>query len=1473
MNANVNKSNTGKLLVAVLAMAMIIAGTAIVFSDSTDAAGNVAKVGNEGYPTLAEAVAAAEAGQTIELIANAEVSDELDITGKTINVGTYTINMLDGAKITGSKTGKILADGNVSDPVISGYGVNITVENVSISISSETKGELRPIINWNSFDDAKNLTVSGVTFSADDNSKVDGNFSALSVNNYKMKGTAFVNDCVFNGGMIGFSAGCKIDIETSDVVLYLYGATGEFNLNEQLTIDATSSITKTVIGWAGSPAGAIGTSNLTVNVDKDLNLGEMVAGAGNNANSTVNVNIQANVTAYGGDGIDTLTIEKDKTFTVAEGESYNGDKITGEGNLVSKNATVNSDVDVSGNVTMDGIALGNDLIAIEDDVLPISGNAYLTEDLIIPSGKTLRFVSGSTLEMNGHKITIQGSGVLEVEYGAVIKSNGTANEKICLDRNATIDNQGTIGYGVNSVTVEVLNDSSASYAGKGSVEMQNVSGVVFTVVNSGEQSNSKPLYILAVSGNIYAEDDSQSVHGLTVKDARITGDMVIGQGVTLTTAASNKVYVVNNATLTVDGAVVANGLVMQNGSAVVLNGATTGIITAETGDYAVNDTTPDLVGTTVELKPTNNFNLVGLTLTVDQVNYVDDSTSPATTMVSQRLYLEGAVTGVYTGNDTTVPTLSGAEITVTNPAGGKSYIAADTTLSLGTGIKMVGGGTVVLGQIQYVDNSLAPSGFVGTQYRVDATGDNGAKTTTYYIEPFEAAYGNIANAYLTTINVYGNIDIEIDVDLQAKQKIMINGTVDIAEGSTVIVRSQAAIGQINDVQGVLIKYNGASCNEPTSYVVEKKTNEYTSWSGLGPAIADAQPGDVIDVKKSGTVKNDMTIPAGVTLNIEAGATLTFEKDLTIAETAKLVNEGGINMAGEKSKINVDGELTSVDGTIAFTKAPAAGKADTRAINANGTAVVDLNKITVTGNSLDYSDVINGAAYLNNDAQTVITTVPSAITGVEATDAILKTVTVYGNISDSSDVTLGSGTTLVIDEDATVVLGTVNLTAAEAGNGAKVDVDGELTATISGTAGAVDLDSVKGVDVGVTSYTSADNVKTDYVVIDGILDGAATVVSGKVNAGDLIVDGNENILTVASGATLAVEDIAGAAKTLKVGATGQDLDSAALVVDGTILFDGGALDSMTSGTGSDPATRQIIQINGTMTLADDSEIDVDGTLNIAGDLIVSTTEDAEAVLNVYKYIVVGTEPTALGAGGSVFGQIALQRGAFVLAYAGADVSGMIINPDINGTTAVDTEYHVNDVLYMTAYTSKSNAVDLGNILTVPEFKISGYETKVDGNNGYDITSIGSWKFADGTAATGNVGADPVYIELNASEARVQISVGTGISVYIDGVKYLSGYDPSLTVGTHSIETAVNPGYTGDVQITFNGQTVTGDSFTITPEMAGTTVVLTVTGNISVDNGSGSATSDDGMGLTDYLLIILVVLIVIMAIMVAMRLMRS
>ena len=101
-----------------------------------------------------------------------------------------------------------------------------------------------------------------------------------------------------------------------------------------------------------------------------------------------------------------------------------------------------------------------------------------------------------------------------------------------------------------------------------------------------------------------------------------------------------------------------------------------------------------------------------------------------------------------------------------------------------------------------------------------------------------------------------------------------------------------------------------------------------------------------------------------------------------------------------------------------------------------------------------------------------------------------------------------------------------------------------------------------------------------------------------------------------------------------------------------------------------------------------------------------------------------------------------------------------------------------------------------------------------------------------------------------------------------------YSYYLPVGTHTVSIAANAGYNADdATITFNGQTVANGG-TITIEAGATTFTLAASGAVPASSVSGgSSSSDDGMGLTDYLLIILVVLIVIMAIMVAMRLMRS
>ena len=177
-------------------------------------------------------------------------------------------------------------------------------------------------------------------------------------------------------------------------------------------------------------------------------------------------------------------------------------------------------------------------------------------------------------------------------------------------------------------------------------------------------------------------------------------------------------------------------------------------------------------------------------------------------------------------------------------------------------------------------------------------------------------------------------------------------------------------------------------------------------------------------------------------------------------------------------------------------------------------------------------------------------------------------------------------------------------------------------------------------------------------------------------------------------------------------------------------------------------------------------------------------------------------------------------------------------------------------------------------------ISDIDAEVDALKDLDARDEGSinitWYSGENDVSNGRVGAyDTVTAEIDYAAAVVTVSIGQGITLSVDGVivSNLATYQGlPLTIGTHQVSAAVDPGFTGDITISFNGQTVTNGQIEITSDMIGQSVVLSATGDISVAGGSSSS-SDDGLNLTDYLLIILVVLIVIMAIMVAMRLMRS
>ena len=133
---------SSKILVLALCVALLLCG-AVLAVNAAD--GNVCKIGNTEYASISEAVEAAEEGATIQLIANAEISETIDITkdltidlnGKTLSntVDAFTV-ATDGVSFTITGRGYI----NSSSSIVYATGntnVAITGTNQGIVVKHE----------------------------------------------------------------------------------------------------------------------------------------------------------------------------------------------------------------------------------------------------------------------------------------------------------------------------------------------------------------------------------------------------------------------------------------------------------------------------------------------------------------------------------------------------------------------------------------------------------------------------------------------------------------------------------------------------------------------------------------------------------------------------------------------------------------------------------------------------------------------------------------------------------------------------------------------------------------------------------------------------------------------------------------------------------------------------------------------------------------------------------------------------------------------------------------------------------------------------------------------------------------------------------------------------------------------------------------------------------------------------------------
>ncbi len=1396
------KANRGKLLVAVLAMAIVLAGAAVIFSDSevNAAAGDDVPAGTY---TASEFLAYADTDKVIDLSGDVTISDAVDLTRYTVNCETYSITAkgnVTGGIITGS------TDAEANNCILTVGTDGITIDGTTFKITAGSDGSLPYAINTAEF----GATVKGCTFECNEK------FGAIHMNSDADSDvTLTVDGGDFGNGLIVYK-GANLVVKSVDVKISFVALKGGVTdiSTKNIKLEGSAKITESIIGWDKSTIPADMESYehaYNLKVENAIDLGAVSAGDAVPADEKPTLEI----------------LNKDATYTGATG------------------VTVDKD-------NSDRTGISNNVVALEGDII-IDGEAYLVGEVTIPANKNVIIRNGGSLDLASNNLILNGKLTIE-NRGSVIGTVGT--EKIILKSGASIENNGALGSNVPvSVYANDADGTDDSYA-----MLQNVVGVSFGLIKSGN-ATSGYTYTLSVTGDVNRATGTTSSDDkvITLNNVTVNGDLTTSKDVTL----AGEFTIARNGTVNADGPMTAIAT-LQYGATANINGAFNGTIKAqvEEGLSATNagDSTHTYV--TSDITSTGTAAVTGFTVTVDRTQYTDNNA----VYYNQRAYISGDI-------DTSVK-----EKKAVLSISGNVFVASGVTFTTSNyaDIATTGIGLVI------VDGTIVTSAdpvfkFVGAYYEVTAEGE---RVATGYITSFDAAIKAIATADDNEIAIYGDdvtanaddkfmIDVTGTYTLEANQVVSSGNDVaalKIAESGKITVNDSAEFdaAAIAAIDGMVTVMYGGDCEPADNLYDVKSTNEAgdVTYAGLQVVLNNAQAGDEITVTGQNAEATTLTVPNGVTLNIEGK--LTVQRSVTVAQGGELnlVNGGqlAIGDADNKPKaiagtLTVNGTADITDGTLTMTGGSATAGEAKATVSSTGTLVYQDSNITGT----DKTYVLNGAYYINDDSNKVLTTVSNAVAGALEADTI--NVTVIGTVNDTTDVKLG-GVALTVQGAAT--LGNIDVVDS------KLEVTGTLTATIVGQYGedgatstaSIVLNKAKITGVNNTSAINAQNIN-EWTLTYATITGNATIAQGTVVANTITgaqddIDKNTDTLTIASGATLLVK-------------------SSVTISQYKAFNIEGTLD---------------IANNGNLTLSDIDKMVVSGTMTVTGqasvaDMIVTgtldvtDTETAQGTMRVTGALSVGEAAENLGATGTVNGPVTLDGNAYVLAYPGTTVALTSFGTE---DSVKSTQFYINGTLYVTAYT-------LGDVLAIgtdtsnnngfmADVKITGFVT-AEGNTSI-INNPAKW-FSDAametqlTGSTFKVGAeDAVYIQLEPANAGIKYSVGTGISLYVDGIKVdSSSVAVPISVGTHTVTATVNPGYAGEVTITFNGQAVTGGTFEVTPEMAAETaadVVLSVTGNITVDTGS-TGSSDDGMGLTEILLIILVILIVVMAIMVALRLMRS
>ena len=1412
------------------------------------------------------------------------------------------------------------AESGTESLIISGVGTETTVGTNAINMAVVQKVADEKGI--------KTLILDGV-----ENAKAVGNIvlsegSSIAINNIAYTGTVSNGDSkvvakdlvgnyslaygsvsitgVIEGGSVTIEGDVDISGTVSgDVVLTVpEGKKANVSIGN-LTIDAGKSLT--IVGDA-AVANVEGTT-LTVKGTLDLsnekvvsNVSAVAEGTGVTIKGKVDLTVKAGATVGGDIAGSVVVLNNTNNTSTSISAKMNLESLTVSGKL-----TISNDITVKNLVVEKGASISGDKkIAVSGQAeiygtvagtVSVGANAYVTVDAgleAVPTGSTANTVTA-----------IDNKGTVVVKGGAVI---------------GTLTNEKT-------VRVYVAKIADGTNASAGTIYLMDQKAQV-AVSGEGKIDVSAVTETLEIAGSIAPGKDSEKTNYPAYQTVIVTKDTVVKKGADVTINGS---FIVNEGvTLTVEeGAKITVTSVtgsFQNNGAVVSEGE---IVVTENSKFA-NNGTLSLACEKTDAHDELTVEKGAILENVGELSVGEDSTvkigvasasgaTPAyaagTFKNSGKVSVEGAFDGkisntgsvVVASEKTQAITIDNADVSATVEVAKMKGILtvtdagmADTKKKILKGTDSVTitatGGSVISG-ISIAEATYKPADYdTAKKYAVKMLVSGSVAAADVVTETTGKTTQSVAVS--GTVEVSGEMTVGKNVAFIQNGTLTVSGTMVFAKsygaatfnGKVVVTGSLSAVAtdlNITNFVGASYKVAGSGSTDDVYY-----------YTGIEAAIAAADGTKVKEISISaGTADDkseiaaDATIVKDVTAKLKGELSVKKGATLTVADGAKLKEDG-------TAKIVVAGKLVIEN-------------AKTAAVNG---IEIDSEVVAIEGDRQVYTSLATAIA---DAGENVVTIKLSKAAKISEDLVIPANITVDTN--DTSGVTVSKNVTLEID--GTLLLkGAAKLTLEKAAAGSE---DKDAKAVLNGYIKAGTETGLQA-DVAGAYYTVGDH---EYYMVCGVAKAPEAVLTADdltiaiykglsqdiafAGAADktvkISVYGDVKASITLSYAVLTVQDgkiagkIAGAngsvqfkdatAKILVATASVAD-DVETLVIAGTVDAQAGAdKEPSVVFDGAVAVKGAIVKIDATVI----GNLTVSGTESFADVVVEGTLEvDNKAKLTVKNLEIFGAVAVAdKNDKGDAAGElkadliyIGISEKA-VTGVVGADASltapaekvaygTMFVAPA--GKVSADlvkdvksTAYYVDDALYLTAY-----AGDAPELISFVKY--------VD-----KTAKVGEWQVdGEDVSATAKIGSvEKVVLDLDYNVYTVAIVGDAGVgSVAINGVLFVK-YEgmfvlpTKLKAGTYTVTVSAAADYdiSGiklsdsegkdlSMKITLAGDFneaneniyyLSGSVPAVTPTPDPTPIII--------------KDEDDGMSLTDILLIVLVVLIVIMAAIVALRMMRS